>query len=98
MFLSFPLNVVPSSLASADGVLARTNKAMLLDYIESECPSSNVDQIPDNSALVIDGMAIVHVCFAETTSSHISRTGRVCSRSFYDTYKETEVYLRRFCL
>lgn len=54
------MNAVPSSLASTDGSLTKTNKSALLEYIESKCPSCRVDQIPDNSALILDGMALIH--------------------------------------
>ena len=55
--LSHPLGPIPWSLATSDGTLRKTNKAVLSNNLEKEStPSEN---IPDNSACIIDAMSLV---------------------------------------
>lgn len=57
----FCLGPISYPLASADGSLAKTNKAMLLKVIEQEVPNNNhvIDTPPQGSALMVDGMAVL---------------------------------------
>ena len=57
----FCLGPISYSLASADGSLAKTDKAMLLKVIEQEVPDNShaIDTPPQGSALMVDGMAVL---------------------------------------
>ena len=59
--LRFSLGPISYSLASADGSLAKTNKAVLLKVIEQEVPNNRhiIEAPPQGSALMIDGMAVL---------------------------------------
>lgn len=55
--LSHPLGPAPWSLATAEGKLRKTNKAVLATEIQKSAKA--VDTIPQPSASIIDGMALV---------------------------------------
>ena len=55
--LSHPLGPIPWSLTSADGTLRKTNKAALSNTLEKLSPV--IEEIPRNSACIIDGMSLV---------------------------------------
>jgi hypothetical protein len=59
--LKFSLGPISYSLASIDGSLAKTNKAVLLKVIEQEVPNSRhiIETPPQGSALMVDGMAVL---------------------------------------
>ena len=57
--LTYPLGVISYPLASADGTLAKTSKSALLEHIETKCHDCLVDQVPENSAIIFDGMALI---------------------------------------
>ena len=61
--LKHPLGPLPWSLANADGTIKKTNKAALARALEKNV--SPVDTIPQPSALVIDGMAILQKMHGE---------------------------------
>ena len=55
--LSHPLGSIPWSLATADGTLRKTNKAVLSNNLEKESTPS--EEIPENSSCIIDAMSLV---------------------------------------
>ena len=55
--LSHPLGPLPWSLATPDGLMRKTNKASLAKELQKNVQSA--DSIPQPSACVIDGMALV---------------------------------------
>ena len=59
--LKFSLGPISYSLASSDGGLAKTNKAVLLKVIEQEIPDNShiIETPPEGSALMVDGMAVL---------------------------------------
>ena len=59
--LKFSLEPISYSLASSDGGLAKTNKAVLLKVIEQEIPDNShiIETPPEGSALMVDGMAVL---------------------------------------
>ena len=86
--VSFGASGVPYSNASANGSLAKTN-------IEFKCPSCRVDQIPNNTALVLDDMAVIYTLptllpptfreLADCVLRHIMSIGMVnkCTRDHF---------------
>ena len=55
--LSHPLGSIPWSLATADGTLRKTNKAVLSNNLEKKSTPS--EEIPENSSCIIDAMSLV---------------------------------------
>ena len=55
--LSHALGSIPWSLATADGTLRKTNKAVLSNNLEKESTPS--EEIPENSSCIIDAMSLV---------------------------------------
>ena len=55
--LSHPLGSIPWSLATADGTLRKTNKAVLSNNLEKESTPS--EEIPENSSCIIDAISLV---------------------------------------
>ena len=55
--LSHPLGSIPWSLATADGTLRKTTKAVLSNNLEKESTPS--EEIPENSSCIIDAMSLV---------------------------------------
>ena len=70
--LSHPLGPIPWSLATSDGTLRKTNKAVLSNNLEKE---STPEEIPEKSACIIDAMSLVqkikgnHKTFKEVTET-----------------------------
>ena len=100
LILAFPLGPLPWSLATPDGFLRKTNKATLSNSLQSNMPVD--ERIPDNSAVVIDGMALVQklkadqLSFGEVAESLLSmvlREGAHCKRLdvVFDTYNELSI-------
>ena len=58
--LSHSLGPVSFPLATTNGSLAKTNKAALLHYLEEHYGESKTEDIPTESTLIIDGMAMIH--------------------------------------
>ena len=56
--LSYPLGPIPWALATHDGLMRKTNKAALANTLKRN--AALVEDIPSNSATVIDGMSLVH--------------------------------------
>ena len=54
---AFPLGAVPLVFAEIDGTLKKTPKSALLHKLEANI--SPVEDFPLNSAMIIDGMALV---------------------------------------
>ena len=57
--LSYSLGTVSYPLASADGLLAKTNKSALMDLLEKKGGDCLVDQVPVDGAILFDGMAVM---------------------------------------
>ena len=55
--LSHPLRPLPWALASADGSLRKTSKSALEKELQKDVPA--VESIPQPSAYIIDGMAMI---------------------------------------
>ena len=53
----YPLGAVPLALVEVDGSLKKTPKSALLHKIEGDIPP--IPDIPDDCALIVDGMAVV---------------------------------------
>ena len=57
---SYPLSPVPWSIATADGCLAKTNKAQLMHVLELEVPTAGQSlQQPSDPVVVVDGNALL---------------------------------------
>ena len=73
--LSHRLGPIPWALANPEGTMRKTSKAALAKRLKKD--SSPVQSIPENSACVIDGMALVqklmvdsnHMSFAEVSKA-----------------------------
>lgn len=61
--LQHPLGPLPWALANSDGTMKTTNKAALARNVEKRAPPA--EKIPNPSACIIDGMALVHKVSAE---------------------------------
>ena len=48
-----------SSLSNRDSSLLRTNKASLLNYLQAKFPDIKIIKIPQNTTLILDGIAII---------------------------------------
>ena len=57
--LSYSLGTVSYPLASADGLLAKTNKSALMDLLENKGGDCLVDQVPVDGTILFDGMAVI---------------------------------------
>ena len=58
--LSHCLGVVSYPLANTNASIAKTNKTALLNQIEGLCQNHIVSEIPSDSSLIVDLMAVVH--------------------------------------
>ena len=98
--LSHPLGPIPWSLASSDRTLRKTNKAVLSNTLE-QLPSPAED-IPNNSACIIDAMSLVqkikgdHKTFkeiAEILFGRIMAESAQCSRVdvVFDVYRDISI-------
>lgn len=94
--LSHPLGPLPWSLATPDGLLRKTNKASLAKELQKDIDAADV--IPQPSACVIDGMALVQrlkgdqntfAAVAETLFSMVLNEGASSSRIdvVFDDYR-----------
>ena len=57
--LTHCLSQFPSSLSNSEDSLQYTNKAALFHYFEANFPDMKIIKIPQNTALILDGMAII---------------------------------------
>lgn len=98
--LSHPLGPLPWSLATPDGLLRKTNKASLAKELQKDIDAADV--IPQPSACVIDGMALVQrlkgdqntfAAVAETLLSMVLNEGVSSSRIdvVFDDYREQSI-------
>lgn len=95
--LSYPLGPVPWSLATADGMPVKTDKAKLLHYIESSIeplttrPKGDIVHIVDGNAILQSLVSIPDNFedLAETVFNHLPKSGRVDFVT--DTYKATSI-------
>ncbi|KAL9977295.1 hypothetical protein ACROYT_G014685 [Oculina patagonica] len=98
--LSHPLGPLPWSLATPDGLLRKTNKASLAKELQKNVPAS--DAIPQPSACVIDGMALVQslkgdqkafAAVAETLLGRVLNEGGTSDRIdvVFDDYREEPI-------
>jgi len=55
--LSYPLGPLPWALATPEGLLQKTNKAVLATLLQKSIITAG--KIPDNSTTIIDGMFII---------------------------------------
>ncbi len=60
-------------IGTADGSLAKTNKAKLLDAIEKETVDSSVNELPNDCVRVYDGMVIIR----QTPSTSLGTFGDI---------------------
>ena len=61
--LCYELGHIPWAIAGVDGTLVKTAKSSLLEVLKKELPSA--EDIPHDTAWVIDGMAVLktlHLC------------------------------------
>ena len=98
--LSHPLGSIPWSLATADGTLRKTNKAVLSNNLEKESTPS--EEIPENSSCIIDAMSLVQKIkgkqktfkeVAETLFRKAMSEKVSCNRVdlVFDVYKEKSI-------
>lgn len=98
--LTHPLGPLPWALASSDGSIRKTNKAILARELERNAPPAEV--IPEPSATIIDGMSLVQklkgndATFSQLAGTAMSRTVHEGAKSwridiFFDVYKETSI-------
>ena len=83
--LSYPLGPLPWALSTPEGLLRKTNKAALAMYLQKNVTVA--EEIPGNSATIIDGMCIVQrirgdqATFGELASSLLQMVLRDGSQS-----------------
>ena len=100
--LSHPLGPLPWALASPDGSLRKTNKSSLAKELQKDVPA--IEAIPQPSACIIDGMAMVqrlkgdHKTFAEIADALMAiymtlQRGATSKRIdvVFDVYRETSI-------
>ena len=98
--LSHPLGPLPWSLATPDGLMRKTNKASLAKELQKNVQSA--DSIPQPSACVIDGMALVQrlksdqktfAAVAETLLGRVLNEGGSSDRIdvVFDDYREESI-------
>ncbi|XP_065900210.1 uncharacterized protein [Dysidea avara] len=98
--LSHPLGPLPWALSTPDGLLRKTNKAALATSLQSNV--APIEQLPDNFALIIDGMSLVQKVKGEQTTfgdvatavlQMVLREGKHNKRIdvVFDTYKENSI-------
>ena len=98
--LSHPLGPLPWSLATPDGLMHKTNKASLAKELEKNVQVA--DSIPQTSACVIDGMALVQrlkgdqktfAAVAETLLGRVLNEGGSSDRIdvVFDDYREESI-------
>ena len=98
--LSHPLGPLPWALSTPDGLLRKTNKAALATSLQSNV--APIEQLPDNFALIIDGMSLVQKVKGEQTTfgdvatavlQMVLREGKHNKRIdvVFDTYKENPI-------
>ena len=98
--LSHPLGPLPWALASADGSLRKTTKSTLAKELQKDIPA--VEAIPQPSACIIDGMAMVqrlkgdHMTFADIADALMAmvlREGAAGKRIdvVFDVYREMSI-------
>ena len=96
--LSHPLGHIAWSLGSSDGTLRKTNKAVLSNTLEQL--SSPAEDIPNNSACIIDVMSLVqktkgnHKTFtdiAEALLGKIMAESAQCSTFVFDVYRDKSI-------
>lgn len=98
--LSHPLGPLPWSLATADGLMRKTNKASLAKELHKNVEAA--DAIPQPSACVIDGMALVQclkgdkktfAAVAETLLCRVLNEGGTSDRIdvVFDDYREESI-------
>ena len=56
--LSYPLGPLPWALATPEGLVRKTNKSTLANNLQKNV--APVEDLPRNSATIIDGMSLVH--------------------------------------
>jgi hypothetical protein len=98
--LSHRLGPIPWALATPEGTLRKTVKPTLAKRLKKDL--SPAESIPDNSACVIDGMALVqkldanNMCFGEVSQTILSmalRKGSGCKRIdvVFDVYRNISI-------
>lgn len=98
--LTHPLGPIPWSLAASDGSLRKTAKSSLAKELQKNVPA--VDTLPQQSACIIDGMAMVqklkgdHKTFAEvadTLLTMVLREGATSTRIdvVFDVYRNISI-------
>lgn len=86
--LTYTLTPVPASIATYDGLCNKTTKAALMHAMEKDVPSCRIQAstIPANSALLIDGMALIQSCnpkcetFAEFADVLLAKALHLCTQ------------------
>lgn len=68
--LCHPLGPLPWALSTPDGLLRKTNKATLATMLQRNVAA--VEQLPDNSASVVDGMSLVQRVKGDQATFEIS--------------------------
>ena len=59
LLLSYSLTSVPSSLGTYDGLNVKTAKCTLMHELETS--AAEVEMVPENCALMVDGMALIQI-------------------------------------
>ncbi len=98
--LSHPLGPLPWALSTPDGLMRKTNKSTLATTLQKNVRV--VDQLPENSASVVDGMNLVQrvkadqVTFGDVANTVLSMALSQGSNSkridvVFDTYRENSI-------
>ncbi|KAK3746969.1 hypothetical protein QZH41_002521 [Actinostola sp. cb2023] len=98
--LCHPLGPLPWSLSTADGSLRKTTKSTLAKELQKNVPAADI--IPEPSACIIDGMALVqrlkgdHKKFSDVADSLLGMVLHEGSSSnridvIFDVYRETSI-------
>jgi len=98
--LSHPLGPLPWALSTPDGLLRKTNKAVLATTLQKNVTVA--DKLPHNSASVVDGMNLVQrikgdqATFGDIASTILSMALSEGSKStridvVFDTYRENSI-------
>ena len=95
--LSYPLGPLPWALATPEGLLQKTNKAVLATLLQKSIITAG--KIPDNSTTIIDGMFIIQKLAGDKANSEVAmfvlsvdlKDGNMNQRIHvvFDIYKDT---------
>ena len=81
---TYSLRLYPRALAADSGCLVKTVKSKLLHVLEQEAKVPLIDQIPPNSATIVDGMALLQMLLARNFPETFGQLANVILKNVID--------------